>query len=70
MDRNPSARFNGGMREKVVIPEGKHQQMISLLAANQFFGVVETFFEGGRIVLIKRHETLVGTDVDRLIQSV
>ena len=58
------------MRDKVVIPEGNHQRLIAKVAAEQFFGIIETFFEGGRIVLVKKHETLVGADVDRLIQTV
>ena len=58
------------MVHKVVIPEGKHQEFISRMAMEQFFGVIETFFEAGKIVLVKRHETLVAPDVDRLIQTV
>jgi hypothetical protein len=58
------------MRDKVVIPEEKHQRFMSKMAADQFFGIVETFFEGGRIVLVKKHETFVAPDVDRLIQTV
>ena len=48
------------------IAEEKHQRLVTSLKQAQFFGILETHFEEGRIVRIKRHETLLEKDLDNL----
>ena len=48
------------------IAEEKHQRLVTKLKQAQFFGILETHFEEGRIVRIKRHETILEKDLDLL----
>ncbi len=48
------------------IAEEKHQRLVTSLKQARFFGILETHFEDGRIVRIKRHETLLEKDLDHL----
>ena len=45
------------------------QALFMKLMSEKFFGTVETIFEAGRIVRIKRHEILLEDDVKKLIEK-
>lgn len=45
------------------------QALFMKLKGDKFFGTVETVFEDGRIVRIKRHEILLEDDVKKLIEA-
>ena len=59
-------RFGEAMDRNAEIAEEKHQRLVTSLKRAQFFGILETHFEEGRIVRIKRHETLLDKDLDHL----
>ena len=57
------------MELKNAMPHEKHKRLMDRLEADRFYGVLETHFESGKIVRVKKHETLLEEDVDRLTKS-
>jgi len=57
------------MDVKSEVSDAVYQAFIRKLTNEKFFGVVETHFENGHIIRIKRHETLVEESVKKLIEA-
>lgn len=57
------------MDVKSEVSDAVYQAFIMKLTNEKFFGVVETHFENGHIIRIKRHETLVEESVKKLIEA-
>lgn len=49
-----------------VITRQEHNEIVDQLEEKGYFGVLETHFEAGRIVRLKKHETLVKKDLKNL----
>ncbi len=60
---------NNGMDAKSAVTDAVYQAFCRKLKDEKFFGVVETHFENGHIIRIKRHETLVEEGVKKLIEA-
>ena len=57
------------MNHKADVSEEKHQRLVAKLKADCFYGILETHFEAGNITRIKRQETLLDKDIDRLMRQ-
>ena len=60
---------NKGMDAKSEITDAVYHAFFMKLKSEKFFGVMETHFENGHIIRIKRHETLVEEGVKKLIEA-
>jgi hypothetical protein len=59
---------NIGMEQKAAVADDDFSALLAKLKSEEFYGIVETHFERGRIVRVKRHETLLDEDVKKIIQ--
>ena len=57
------------MDAKSDVTDAVYQALFMKLTSEKFYGSVETVFENGRIVRIKKHETLLEDDVRKLIEA-
>jgi hypothetical protein len=57
------------MDAKSEVADAVCQAFFMKLMSEKFYGTVETIFEDGRIVRIKKHETLLEGDVKKLIEA-
>ena len=56
------------MDAKSEVSDALFHALVTKLQGDRFFGTVETHFENGRIVRIKKHETMLEDDVKRLVK--
>ena len=54
-----------GKVSKNIIEREKHEEIVSKLESNDFYGILETHFEGGRIVRMKKNETILKKDLEK-----
>jgi len=59
---------NNGMESKAAVADEAFSAFLAKMKAEEFYGIVETHFEHGRIVRVKRHETLLDEDVKKIIE--
>ena len=57
------------MGAKSEVTEALCQALFMKFKSEKFYGTLETVFEDGRIVRIKRHEILLEDDVKKLIEA-
>lgn len=57
------------MESKSAVADETFNAFLATLRSEEFFGIVETHFENGRIVRIKKHQTLLPDDIKDLIEA-
>jgi len=69
MDNNPAARFNGrAMAERR--SDGLDEALCKLVLSYQngrFYGILHLHFEAGRLVRVRKEESVESKDLSRLI---
>ena len=63
MKKHDSEKSSG----KGFIAQSAHESFMSALEERKFFGIVETHFENGGIVRLRKIETLVPRDVEQIV---
>jgi len=57
------------MDSKVPVADNLLTAFLAKLKSEEFFGIVEAHFEKGKIVRVKKHETLLEHDIKDLITA-
>jgi phospholipid N-methyltransferase len=57
--------MNHGKVSKNIIEREKHEEIVSSLESDDFYGILETHFEGGQIVRMKKSETILKKDLEK-----
>ncbi len=60
---------NIDMDMKPTVSDEAMSAFLARLAGDRFFGTVEVVFESGRIVRLKKHETLLEENVKEFIEA-
>lgn len=55
--------------KETVIQDATHDALHKKFHENDFFGIVETHYEGGRIVRMKIHQTFFEDDLEKFINK-
>jgi hypothetical protein len=57
------------MDAKSEVADAVYQALFMKLKSEKFYGTIETVFENGRVVRLKKHETLLENDVKKSIEA-
>ncbi len=60
---------NNGMDAKSTVSDDSLNRFLAKLKSEKYFGTVEAIYESGRIVRLKKHETLLEENVKEFIEA-